>query len=129
MTLSVGHRLGCYEILAPIGAGCLSDVYRISTRCPLRASARACGSRFGENPSYPQVHRDHYQYVSVKTVSAISKAAILKAFDLVRSESITLPVGKYHTRSSERPVGKYHTEIFAKRASSTKSRRFPPWRI
>ena len=49
MTISVGTRLGPYEILAPIGAGGKGEVYRArDTRLNREVAIKVSGERFSD---------------------------------------------------------------------------------
>jgi eukaryotic-like serine/threonine-protein kinase len=51
MTLSAGTRLGPYEILAPIGAGGMGEVYRSKdTKLDREVAVKVLSAAFAEDP-------------------------------------------------------------------------------
>jgi eukaryotic-like serine/threonine-protein kinase len=55
MPLSAGDRLGPYQILAPIGAGGMGEVYRArDTRLGRDVAVKVLGARFSDRPDARQ---------------------------------------------------------------------------
>ena len=80
MTLSAGTRLGPYEILAPIGAGGMGEVYRArDTRLDREVAIKVLPSHLSENEEIRQRFERE-----AKTISQLSHPHICALYDVGR---------------------------------------------
>ena len=88
MTLSVGARLGPYEILAPIGAGGMGEVYRArDARLDRDVAVKVLPSHLAEDPvALARFERE------AKAVAATSHPNILAIFDVGQCDRIAFAV-------------------------------------
>jgi len=88
MTLAAGTRLGPYEILAPIGAGGMGEVYRArDTKLGREVAIKVLPERLAEEPeALDRLERE------ARAVAALSHPNILGIYDLSRHEGITFAV-------------------------------------
>ena len=72
MALSVGTRLGPYEIIAPIGAGGMGEVYRArDPRMGREVAIKICAERFSD-----RFERE------VRAVAALNHPSICQVYDV-----------------------------------------------
>src|SRR5262249_40438035 len=84
MTLSAGRRLGPYEILAPLGAGGMGDVYRArDTRLGRDVAVKVLSDRLGSSPELRQRFERE-----AKTISALNHPHICTLHDVGRQDGI-----------------------------------------
>jgi serine/threonine protein kinase/Tol biopolymer transport system component len=88
MALSAGSRLGPYEILSPLGAGGMGEVYRArDARLDRDVAVKVLPSRLAEDPvALARFERE------AKAVAATSHPNILAIFDVGRSDGIAFAV-------------------------------------
>ena len=88
MTLAVGSRLGPYEILAPLGAGGMGEVYRArDTRLEREVAIKVLPERLASNPdALARFERE------AKAVAALSHPNILAIHDFGRSGEVVYAV-------------------------------------
>jgi len=82
MTLTAGSKLGPYEILAPIGAGGMGEVYRahdprVGREVAIKVSSECFGERFERE---------------ARAVAALSHPNILAVYDVGREEDVSYAV-------------------------------------
>src|SRR6058998_1059865 len=80
MTLAAGSRLGPYEVLSPVGAGGMGEVYRAwDTRLSRKVAVKVLpGSVAGDAAALARFERE------AKAVAALSHPNILSIFDFGR---------------------------------------------
>ena len=80
MTLAAGTRLGPYEILAPLGAGGMGEVYRAKdTRLGREVAVKVLPARLASSPEARQrLERE------AKTISQLSHPHICALYDVGR---------------------------------------------
>jgi serine/threonine protein kinase len=84
MTLPTGSRLGPYEILAPIGAGGMGEVYKArDTRLQRTVAVKVLPSRLSENPDFRQRFERE-----AKTISQISHPHICTLYDVGNQDGV-----------------------------------------
>jgi serine/threonine protein kinase len=88
MTLAAGTRLGAYEILAPLGAGGLGEVYRArDIRLGREVAVKVVSERFMHDPSaLVRFERE------ARAVAALSHPNILALHDFGRDDGIAFAV-------------------------------------
>ena len=78
MLLNVGDRLGPYEILAPLGAGGMGEVYRArDSRLGRDVAIKVLPSAFSADPE--RLHRFEQE---ARAAAALNHPNILAVFDL-----------------------------------------------
>ena len=83
MTLAAGTRLGHYEILAPLGAGAMGEVYLAEdTRLERKVALKVLPAAFTQNPE--RVRRFMQE---AKAASALSHPNIITVYDIGESEA------------------------------------------
>lgn len=88
MTLGVGTRLGAYEILAPLGAGGMGEVYRAKdTRLGREVAVKVVSERLIDDPN--ALRRFERE---ARAVAALSHPNILALHDFGRENDITFAV-------------------------------------
>src|SRR5438128_1170443 len=106
MTLAAGTRLGPYEIVCPLGAGGMGEVYRArDTRLGREVAVKVLPERFAENRDL----RARFER-EARTVAAINHPNIVAIYDvgesggrlylvteLVTGETLRSQVGPAHT--------------------------------
>ena len=91
MTLSAGTKLGPYEILAPIGAGGMGEVYRArDTRLGRTVAVKVLPAHLSGNAEL----RERFER-EAKTISSISNAHICALYDVGRENGIDFLVMEY----------------------------------
>jgi eukaryotic-like serine/threonine-protein kinase len=82
MTLSVGTRLGPYEILSPLGAGGMGEVYRArDTRLDRQVALKVLSPQLADSPeALTRFERE------AKAVAALSHSNIVALYDFGQSE-------------------------------------------
>lgn len=91
MTLSTGTRLGPYEILTPIGAGGMGEVYRArDTRLERTVAIKVLPSHLSSSPSVRQRFERE-----AKTVSQLSHPHICALYDVGHQDGIDFLVMEY----------------------------------
>jgi eukaryotic-like serine/threonine-protein kinase len=91
MTLSVGAKLGPYEILAPVGAGGMGEVYRSrDTRLNRTVAIKVLPAHLSSNPELKQrLERE------ARTISSLNHPHICTLYDIGEDESTTFLVMEY----------------------------------
>ncbi len=88
MTLSTGLRLGPYEILSPLGAGGMGEVYRArDSKLDRDVALKVLPSHLGQDP----VARERFER-EAKAVAALSHPNILSIFDFGSHEGVAYAV-------------------------------------
>src|SRR5206468_5262306 len=88
MPLEPGTRLGPYEILAPLGAGGMGEVYRArDTRLEREVAIKVLPERFTRDPD----RRNRFER-EAKAVAALSHPNILAIHDYAAGEDISFAV-------------------------------------
>ena len=91
MTLSSGARLGPYEILAPIGAGGMGEVYRArDTRLERTVAVKVLPRNLSASPELRQRFERE-----AKTISQLSHPHICALYDVGREGAIDYLVMEY----------------------------------
>ena len=91
MTLPAGTRLGPYEILAPLGAGGMGEVYRArDTRLERTVAVKVLPSHLSENAE----HRRRFER-EAKMISALSHPHICELHDVGHEVGIEYLVIEY----------------------------------
>jgi serine/threonine protein kinase/tetratricopeptide (TPR) repeat protein len=88
MTLMAGTRLGAYQIVAPLGAGGMGEVYRATdTRLGRDVAVKVVSARLMDNPSaLARFERE------ARTVAALSHPNIVALYDVGRANGIGFAV-------------------------------------
>jgi serine/threonine-protein kinase len=88
MVLRAGARLGPYEVLGPLGAGGMGEVYRaFDTRLDREVAVKVLPGRLAENPSaLSRFERE------AKALAALSHPNVLTILDFGREGSVTYTV-------------------------------------
>jgi Tol biopolymer transport system component len=91
MTLTSGARLGPYEVVAPIGAGGMGEVYKAKdTRLDRIVALKILPDRFAENPeSRLRFERE------ARTISSLSDPHVCALYDVGRSDTTSYLVMEY----------------------------------
>jgi len=91
MTLSVGAKLGPYEILAPVRAGGMGEVYRSrDTRLNRTVAIKVLPAHLSSNPELKQrLERE------ARTISSLNHPHICTLYDIGEHESTTFLVMEY----------------------------------
>lgn len=91
MTLSPGTRLGPYEIVAPLGAGGMGEVYRAKdTRLDRVVAIKVLPSHLSNNPEVQQRFERE-----ARAVSSLSHSNICTLYDVGRQDGIDYLVMEY----------------------------------
>ncbi len=91
MTLSAGTKLGPYEILAPIGAGGMGEVYKArDTRLERTVAVKVLPERLSASPEVRQRFERE-----AKTISQLSHPHICSLFDVGREADVEYLVMEY----------------------------------
>src|SRR6202022_3748524 len=91
MTLSRGSRLGPYEILAPLGAGGMGEVYRArDTRLERTVAIKVLPDRLSSSPEGRQRFEGE-----AKTISALSHPHICALYDVGNQDGVEYLVMEY----------------------------------
>src|SRR5260221_13757512 len=91
MTLSVGSRLGPYEILGPLGAGGMGEVYRArDTRLERTVAIKVLPSHLSSNPDLRQRFEPE-----AKSSSQLQHANICTLFDVGCQDGIDFLMMEY----------------------------------
>jgi serine/threonine-protein kinase len=88
MALAAGTRLGPYEILAPLGAGGMGEVYRGYDR---RLSRDVAIKVLAERLAHDRVHRARFER-EAKAVAAVSHPNILSIHDFAEEDGVFFTV-------------------------------------
>src|SRR4051812_10146559 len=114
MRLSAGTRLGPYEILAPLGAGGMGEVYRaLDTRLERTVAIKVLPEHLANHPSaLARFERE------AKAVAALSHPNILALFDVGAEQGISFAVTEL-----------LDGETLRKRLAASKSATALPWRM
>ncbi|MEJ2422813.1 MAG: serine/threonine-protein kinase, partial [Acidobacteriota bacterium] len=84
MTLTKGSKLGPYEIIDPLGAGGMGEVYRAKdTRLDREVAVKVLPSDLAANPEFKQRFERE-----AKTVSSLSHPHICALYDIGREDGI-----------------------------------------
>src|SRR5258707_15702166 len=88
MPLAAGTRLGPYEILAPLGAGGMGEVYRArDTRLSREVAVKVLPEHLSANPEI----RARFER-EARTVSSLNHPNICTLFDVGKEGDIVFPV-------------------------------------
>jgi Tol biopolymer transport system component/predicted Ser/Thr protein kinase len=91
MTVSAGTRLGPYEILAPIGAGGMGEVYKArDTRLDRTVAIKVLPSHLSENVEFKQRFERE-----AKAISALSHPHICALYDVGNADGVEYLVMEY----------------------------------
>jgi Tol biopolymer transport system component/predicted Ser/Thr protein kinase len=91
MTLTSGTKLGPYEIVAPLGAGGMSEVYRArDTRLDREVAIKVLPSHLSENPEF----RARFER-EAKTISGMQHPNICVLHDVGRQDGVDFLVMEY----------------------------------
>jgi serine/threonine protein kinase len=91
MSLAAGTRLGPYEIVAPLGAGGMGDVYRATdTRLNRVVAIKVLPTRVASDPNY----RERFDR-EARVVSSLSHSHICALFDVGHQDGIDFFVMEY----------------------------------
>ncbi len=86
MTLTSGTRLGPYEVLAPIGAGGMGEVYRArDTRLDRTVAVKILPSHLSENPEARQRFDRE-----ARTISSVNHPNICTLYDVGHQDGIAI---------------------------------------
>ncbi|HET6371728.1 MAG TPA: protein kinase [Candidatus Polarisedimenticolia bacterium] len=88
MNISTGARLGAYEIISPLGAGGMGQVYRArDTKLDREVAVKVLSARFSEDPeALARFQRE------AKAVAALSHPNILAIFDFGTADGVVFAV-------------------------------------
>ncbi len=90
MALTSGTKLGPYEIVAPIGAGGMGEVYRArDTRLEREVAIKVLPSHLSENPEF----RARFER-EAKAISGLQHPNICVLYDVGRQEGVDFLVGE-----------------------------------
>ena len=91
MTIAAGSRLGPYEILAPLGAGGMGEVYRArDTRLGREVAIKVLPSHLSSSPE----SRQRFER-EAKTISALSHPHICALYDVGNQDGVEYLVMEY----------------------------------
>src|SRR6266481_5708905 len=91
MPLAAGTRFGPYEILAPIGAGGMGEVYRArDTRLDRTVAIKVLPEHLSSNPQL----RERFER-EAKTISSLSHPHICSLYDIGHQDGIDFLVMEY----------------------------------
>ncbi len=91
MTLVSGTRLGPYEILSPLGAGGMGEVYRArDTRLERTVAIKVLPSHLSQNPEFRQRFERE-----AKTISSLSHPHICSLYDIGHQDGTDYLVMEY----------------------------------
>ncbi|HEY3124774.1 MAG TPA: protein kinase, partial [Thermoanaerobaculia bacterium] len=91
MTLSAGSRLGPYEIVAPLGAGGMGEVYRArDTRLDRTVAIKVLAAHLSSSPEV----RQRFE-LEAKTISQLSHPHICALHDVGREGDVEYLVMEY----------------------------------
>src|SRR5215510_8076938 len=90
MTIRPGQQLGPYEIVAPLGAGGMGEVFRArDTRLHREVAIKVIPERFSDSPeALARFERE------ARAVAALSHPNILSLFDFGKSDGISYAVAE-----------------------------------
>ena len=92
MTLSAGTRLGPYEIVAPVGAGGMGEVYRArDTRLERTVAIKVLPSHLSSNPELRQRFERE-----ARAVSSLSHPHICTLHDIGHQDGTDYQIGRAH---------------------------------
>ena len=84
MTLTAGTRLGPYEIIAPLGAGGMGEVYRAKdTRLGREVAIKVLPARFSSSPEL----RERFER-EARAISSLNHARICTLHDVGHQDEI-----------------------------------------
>jgi len=91
MTFAAGTRLGPYEIVAPLGAGGMGEVYKArDTRLDRVVAVKVLPTHLSEDP----VRRQRFE-TEARAISKLSHSNICTLYDIGREGSIDFLVMEY----------------------------------
>src|SRR5262245_43263326 len=91
MTLSAGSRLGPYEILAPLGAGGMGEVYKArDTRLDRTVAVKVLPAHISSNPTSKQRFERE-----ARTIAGLNHPHICVLHDVGRQDGIDFLVMEY----------------------------------
>src|SRR5512132_614044 len=91
MPISLGSRLGPYEILAPIGAGGMGEVYKArDTRLDRTAAIKVLPAALAADPQF----RERFDR-EAKSISALNHPNICTLYDVGRDHDVEFLVMEY----------------------------------
>ncbi len=91
MSLTVGTRLGLYEILAPIGAGGMGEVYKANdTRLERTVAIKVLPEHFAESPE----RKARFER-EAKAISQLNHPHICTLYDVGEQDGVDFIVMEY----------------------------------
>ena len=91
MTLTAGTRLGPYEIIAPLGAGGMGEVYRAKdTRLGRDVAIKVLPARFSSSPEL----RERFER-EARAISSLNHARICTLYDVGHQDGVNFLVMEY----------------------------------
>src|SRR5215468_10989294 len=91
MNLATGTRLGPYEVLSPLGAGGMGEVYRAKdTRLDRTVAVKVLPERLSSNPE----RRQRFDR-EARTISSLSHPHICSLYDVGQQDGIDYLVMEY----------------------------------
>src|SRR5262249_46059132 len=91
MAFAAGARLGPYEILAPLGAGGMGEVYRAKdTRLDRAVAIKVLPTHLSSNPDF----RERFER-EARTISSLSHPHICSLFDVGNQDGVEFLVMEY----------------------------------
>src|SRR5512135_1498249 len=91
MTLATGSRLGPYEVLSPLGAGGMGEVYRArDTRLERTVAVKVLPSHLSSNPDLKQRFERE-----AKAISSLQHPHICTLFDVGSQDGVDFLVMEY----------------------------------
>src|SRR5689334_21918982 len=105
MALTAGTRLGAYQVLAPLGAGGMGEVYRaMDTRLAREVALKVISPRLMDDPNaLARFERE------ARTVAALSHPNVVALYDVGRQDGVVFAVMELlHGEPLERYTATHH---------------------